>query len=134
MSTIIDVRAGIKGRLNTIPHLNASGYIPNNIICPAAFPMPVSGAYGYTMATNISFPMVIIIVTDLAQSLENAQRELDLYIEESGAKSIPAAIEGDATLGGSCSVCRVVGFEDYGFIVLNNLQYLGCRVRLEIFG
>jgi hypothetical protein len=134
VSTIINVRQGIKDRLNTIPNLNASAYMPDHIICPAAFPTPNIGDYGYSMANNISFDMIVAVLIDLAQGFESAQKEMDLYLEESGAKSILAAIKGDASLGGACSVCRIAGYSDYGFIVYAGIQYLGCRIKLEILG
>lgn len=127
------IRKGIKDCLDTIPGLNAYAYMPDTLKLPAAFPSPDRGDYSYSMAENILCEMAIMVLVDLAKSFKDAQKELDLFIEETGTKSIAAAINTDNTLGGACELCRVQNFQEYSFILYAGNQYLGCRIILEIY-
>ncbi len=48
-----------------------------------------------------------------AQDRQTAQNLLDPYLDNTGSRSIKAAIESDRTLGGAAHTCRVAKAENY---------------------
>lgn len=134
--TALDLAAlctGIQTRLATISGLHALDRIPGSITAPCAWPQPVSGEYDESFEGEQALTVRIVIAAGGVADIGQAQTLLMAYLAESGAKSIKAAIEGDATLGGTVDGCRVTGWHDYGMLQMGALQFLGCLFDLEVW-
>jgi hypothetical protein len=99
MTTLDQVRLGIKARLDTIAGLNVYPLVPPTIEPPAAF------IGGPTITEYRSDPETVMDAAweiALAVSTGVPEQQLQLFplLERTGAWSIFAAIEADRTLGG----------------------------------
>ena len=101
-ATVSQVATGLATRLGTISGLRTSTYMPEQLNTPIGFPVLESIEYhkafgGGDVVMRWSVFVVVGRYTD-----RTAHAALDGYLSYSGATSIRAAIEGDATLGGVC--------------------------------
>jgi hypothetical protein len=136
MTAALDLAAvctGIKTRLATISGLNALDRIPGSITAPCAWPQPTSGEYDESFEGEQGLTFKIVVAAGGVADIAQAQTLLMAYVAESGAKSIKAAIEADATLGGKVDGCRVERWRDYGMLQMGNLQFVGVVFDLEVW-
>ena len=133
--TLATIRTGLKTRLETISGLRVFERPPDSINqLPTAFILPLSGNYNYAMNTGIEYNFEITVLVSRAADVADAQTNIDPYIDRSGTKSIYAAVDGDPTLGGACSNCRVTDFRDYGGLAYGGIEYLGVKLSLKCYG
>ena len=120
--TILEIMQGIETRLKTIDGLRTSWYVADQINPPqAVVGCPPIENYRQAMGRG-SFelrPEVYILVSAAIDRV--GQALLAGFANPTGATSIPAAIEGDRTLGGKAQDCvvdsfRPLGAEEAGFI------------------
>jgi len=131
--TLATTRTGLKTRLETINKLKVFDRAPDSINqLPAAVIVPISGSYNYAMNMGILYEFEVTVLVSRADAA-SGQKELDDYIDRSGAKSIYAAIDGDTTLGGVCSESIVREFRDYGGFTYGGTVYLGVKFIITIF-
>lgn len=133
MATIHDIILGIETRLDTISGLRVSEFIPDQINPPQAFPGPPNISEYYTTFRRGLFtinPIVTLLVS--AAYDRTGQVNLTKYMDVSGAMSIPAAIEGDRTLGGTVDECYVASFERLGMEEVNRIGYYGGTFTLFV--
>ncbi len=128
------IRDGLKTRLETISGLRAYDVWPDTMNIPAAIVRPVNMDY-YNTLTNVATLMVEIhlLAASIQNGLAKAQDILDTYLDATGTKSIKAAIEGDKTLGGTVTTCHVNRWFDYNSYEVNGIEYLGCKLEVEIW-
>tara|TARA_R100001443_G_scaffold84831_2_gene91498 strand:- start:2206 stop:2616 length:411 start_codon:yes stop_codon:yes gene_type:complete len=134
MATFSSIRDGLKTRLETISGLSAYDYVPDFIEPPIALVAPLNTLnYDTTMgrgSDTYEIPVILYIANIDAQT---SQDDVDAYLASSGATSIKAAIEGDATLGGAAMSARVVSATDYGeYEVTQGTSYLGVTFNIEV--
>jgi hypothetical protein len=133
-TSISQVRAGLEFRLKGISGLQVYAVWPDSLMTPAAIVRPMSGQYHQAMGTP-GFSELSLEITFLAaasqKGLENGQRLLDDYLDDTGPKSIKAAIEGDTTLGGIIQSLIVTGWTDYGSLAVAEIDYLGATLHLQ---
>ncbi len=102
MSTLSNVRSGLKTRLETISGLRVFDTWPDTVIPPCAIIRLAPGSQPHTtFSGNGSHNFEITVLVQIS-TLDRAQEALDLYIDHSGDSSIIAALEGSNTLGGNC--------------------------------
>lgn len=114
MSTLAEVRVGLKVRLNTITDLQVYDYVPENAATyPAAVIFPPTNA-DYSNDLDLGSFTVEFVVMLLVQALPFDRKQLDLYalMDRTGANSVFAAIEADRTLGGLAVDARVISASD----------------------
>jgi hypothetical protein len=135
MASMTALRQGIATRLATIDELNVYAFIPDTIVTPAAIVAPgdetfiqwdtsmSGGSDDYTFRVTLLLPK---------GSDEDGQAKLDAYLEESGASSVKAAIEGDETLGGIADWLHVTEARNYGRVQWNLVDYYGCELLITV--
>lgn len=131
--SIVDVMTGIEARLETIPGLRTSEYIPDQINPPVAIVgVPPIPDYHVTMGRGrfLLEPTVTILVS--AALDRTGQRALAEYANPTGERSIVAAIEADKTLGGAVHDCIVVSFNPLGLEDVGSIDYYGGIFTLRV--
>lgn len=131
----VEIRDGLKVRLQTITGLRAFDVIPDSAPVPCAFVGgPLSLTYEVAFrSTKCRYEIPIRILATRA-SERAGQEKLDAYLAASGSESIHAAIEGDTTLGGACDFCHAVRVENYGMFTVGDVQYIGADVICTALG
>lgn len=117
MATLKDIRAGLAANLEAIQGLQVSAYALSNPTAPCVEIVPADieydGAFG---RGHDSWTVTVRVFVGMASDV-GAQKRLDLHLASSGADSVKAAVESDATLGGAVDDCRVTtatGYRVYG--------------------
>lgn len=125
-TTIPAVMAGIETRLKTITGLRTAAYAADQVNPPMAIVAPPAiDNYRATFARGqfVLEPEVYVLVS---ASLDRVgQTALAGFASPVGAGSIPAAIEGDRTLGGVVSDCVVQSFRPLGVEEVGVIGYYG---------
>jgi len=100
VSTIAELRGGLKANLATIAGLRTTATVPDQPQPPMAVVLPPSIQYDRVMARGMdeySFRVLVIVGRVDERS---AQGNLDAYCAPTGSGSIKTALESDRTLGG----------------------------------
>lgn len=135
MADYSDIRTRLKTRLATISGLRVYATVPDKPELPAAIIRPLRMDYQQSMGSGGAnrVPFEIVLLVSLGAGNERAQDLLDAYLDESGASSIKAAIEGDKTLAGTVHTLHVAGWRDYGMIDWAGVTFLGVRIDVEVW-
>lgn len=98
-STVRTIAAGIADRLDTIPGLQAYGYVPESIRAPMAEVtiQEVEYAHAFNAATTVRYEFIVTVYISRSAQVDG-QWELFAYLSPDGAESVRAAIHGDRTL------------------------------------
>lgn len=130
---ISSLRDGLKVRLATISGLRAYDTIPDNFAPPAAIVAPpVRIQYGTSLGRafdSVTFTVRLLVAKATDRS---AQDRLDAYLDDSGASSIIAAIEGDSSLGGAANLVRVLTCQGIGVYDYAGVPLLGAEFTVEV--
>lgn len=127
MATIAQMMAGVEARLATIAGLRTADVSPTQVVPPCAFvTVPSIPEYRVTMGRGrYRLSMSVVVLVSAGGPDRLAQLKLASYADVSGASSIPAAIEGDKTLGGAVENCIVEDFRPLGIEEVGALGYYG---------
>uniref|UniRef100_A0A6M3LPX5 Putative tail protein n=1 Tax=viral metagenome TaxID=1070528 RepID=A0A6M3LPX5_9ZZZZ len=130
------IRSKISTALSGISGLEYKDCFPDVINPPVAFPalQPVEPlTYDFTSQnSSLIYHMYVEIVINKGGTIEQAQDDLDPYLQNSGSTSIKAAIEAvDWATTADC--CRVTNVSNYGPIMYNGTEYFGARLNLDIW-
>ncbi len=119
MSTLADIREGLRVNLSSIPGANVSAYVRSNPQLPQIWVLPHTdepAEYHRAMHDGgDEWPMLVQAFVGTVSD-EVAQRNLDEFLASSGDRSVKAAIESDKTLGGAAEdvvVQRCSGYREY---------------------
>lgn len=118
--SITDIRDGIEANLETINGLRGYSEIPENPQVPAAVVTLDSIEYHQAFKNGLvqfNFTVTVIVGRFNARA---SQQVLNEFADNSGAKSIRAAIESDRTLGGTVFDCVVQSMGGVNNIDLND--------------
>lgn len=109
MSTLSDVRTGIKTRLETIAGLRVYDYPQEDLLEYPCVVLEVTGPISYDLTLGGDGFRSVIVATLFVQRGTDKEgwEELDEFRSPTGAKSIKAAIRGDRTLGGKVDTSDV---------------------------
>jgi len=132
--TILQILQGIETRLETISGLRTTYYVADQINPPqAVVGVPPIESYraAFGRGTFKLEPQVFILVG--AQLDRVGQAALASYADVAGSNSIPAAIEGDRTLGGVVQECVVDSFRPLGMEEVGLIGYYGGVFDLRVF-
>lgn len=124
---------GIEARLATIAGLRTSEITPDQISPPQAIVgVPDIPEYRITFGRGRFqiAPTVTILVSAALDRI--GQLKLASYANATGASSIPAAIEGDRTLGGIVEECKVDDFRVLGLEEVGAIGYFGGVFSLTV--
>lgn len=121
--------------LKTITGLRAYPWAQGTIAAPAALPgwpdeIVYNGTYGRGMTHVPDLPLLVLVGK---ASERAAAKRLGEYVSDTGAKSIPAKLEGRAGLWVSCDTVTVdsASFES---VALAGVEYLAVEFHLDIVG
>lgn len=123
---IIDILAGIKTRLLTIPGLRVVAYVAPQVNPPVAIVgIPPVSNYHSTMGRGKYQlePTVTVLVSAAAD--EAGQQRLLAYANPTGDQSVVTAIEADRSLAGVVDDCVVDSFRPLGLEEVGAIGYFG---------
>ncbi len=133
--SISAVRTTLKNALATISGLNVYSEFPAVLNLPAAVVTPrPNNPIDYDLTaggTKYVYHFVIDLMV-IKNSIEEAQQNIDTYLEPTGATSIKAVVEA-ATLGTDAGTLRVYGVTEWGASEYSGIGYLGCRLGVDIW-
>ncbi len=130
------IRTKIDTALGTISGLNHAAKVPSVVIPPFAFPAlrpaePVT--YDFTAQNGmLVYHFYIEVLVNKGANIEQAQDDLDPYLQNSGTYSIKTVLEA-ISWSTDAQTCRVVAVSDYGPAVYGGIEYLGARLLLDIW-
>lgn len=123
--TIEQIMLGVETRLKTITGLRAEEYVPDSINPPCAIVGVPPVEYHATFGNgHMKLPCTVTVLVSAALDRQG-QLKLAGYVNPTGATSIKAAIEGDSTLGGVVSDCKVMSFRPLGIEEVGVVGYYG---------
>ena len=132
-ATIAQMRAGIATNLATISGLRTTTTTPDVINPPIAIVQPQTVDYDETFQRGMAtYTFVVTVIVGRAAE-RTAQTNLDLFVAQSGSKSVKAAIESDKTLGGNAFDCRVTTLRSYGSTSINDVLYLAGEFTVLVY-
>ncbi len=132
--------SGIRTKIDTalsgisgIEHYSSVPSVPN---APCAFPAlrpndPVSYDFTAQNATLVYHFYIEVLVLKGA-TIEQAQDDLDPYMQNTGTSSIKAAVEA-ITWSPDADCCRVTGVSNYGPAMYGGTEFLGARLLVDIW-
>ena len=130
------IRAALGTRLRSISGLTVYDRWPSGGLNPpcavvAVGPSEPEQVFGRGDLTRWEFPVSVFVA--MAPGLDQAQRNLDLYLATSSTGGIFGAIAADRTLGGAVDTVIVRGWRDYE-PVEQAPELLGATCDLEVWG
>lgn len=129
------VREGLRARLATIAGLRTFAEIPESIPVPCAIVgIPSEIQFDATLArTNdqATFPVRIMVARANDRS---AQKNLDVYLQSTGASSVKTVIEAESTLGGAANTVKVDRVSGIGVYTIAGVDYLGAEFSVRVWG
>lgn len=126
------IRTGLKTRLETITGLSVYKFVPGQINVPAAIVQRRRTAYDATMADGSDdWEYVATLLCSWADP-EVAQAKMSTFLARTGATSVKAAIEGDATLGGVVDFAHVREAGEEEIRQYNEISYLAVNFVIEV--
>lgn len=135
-ATISQVRKGLETQLKAITGLRAHATWPDTVNAPAAIVKPMSGQYHEAMGSpgySAQTYEITLVIAATEKGLARGQEALDPYLDDTGTKSIKAAIEGDVTLGGLVQTLIVSGWDTYGSIAIGTVEYIGAKLHVNVW-
>lgn len=119
-------------RLATIPGLRVADHLPEQINPPMAVIQLQTVTYHRAMKGGLSEWEFTISLVAGRMGDRPAQRQLDSWMSWDGSQSVRAAIEGDTTLGGSCSTLKVADMIAVRPLSLGDAAYLTCEFNVIV--
>jgi hypothetical protein len=114
MATLADIRTGLADALAAIPGVQSSPYPLSAPTPPCFFVQPAEVNYDETLGRG--YDRWLFTITGLVSAGSGdigAHMNLDRWLAPSGAESVKAALETDATLGGHVEDLRVLTASGY---------------------
>lgn len=132
-ATIAEMRTGIAANLSNILGLRTTTTTPDVINPPIAIVQPQSVDYDESFQRGMAtYTFVVTVIVGRAAE-RTAQTNLDLFVAQSGSKSVKAAIESDKTLNGKAFDCRVTTLRSYGSTTINEVLYLAGEFTVLVY-
>lgn len=131
MASVSEIRAKVAEKLSTIQDLTGVAEPWGQVNPPAALVLPGEPAivYGARMNNRPDLNLVIVLLVESGDA-QLSQAKLDPYLDDTGPKSVRAAVNG--TLDGLASIARVTMVQSYGQISYEAARYLGAEFLLSI--
>lgn len=127
------IQAGLGAAANGVAGLRGYPQLPGAIQPPVFAPVEFELSYHQTFGgrglTELTFTCGVY-----APNSDAGRKLLVGYLAETGAGSVPAAIEADKTLGGACKtlvVLRVRGA--YRLYTVGDTDYLGAMIDVRVW-
>ena len=136
MSAIGDAKDGLVARLQTIAGLRVFRDPPDSVnefpavvilTSGVAYEGDLGAAPVYFGDSTLRHQLRVLLLLDFPGSGAEAWAELELYLSPTGSKSIPAAIEGDLTMGGKVDDLEVTEARGLGPMEFQGATYQGAE-------
>lgn len=129
-----EIREGLAANLADIPRLQESAYLLSDPTPPCAEIEPGAIDYDAAFHRGMDIYTLTVRVQVGISTDKGSQKTLDRMLAPSGAYSIKAAIESDATLGGACDDLHVKSCSGYRVYARDgNRAQLGAEWTVEVF-
>jgi len=131
-ASVLAVAQAIQTRLATISGLRNYAYQPEQLNPPFAYPELTQVNYHRSMALgDVQMEWNINVIVGRYTD-RTAHANLDAYLSATGASSIRAALEADATLGGVVQAVLVSSAADVTSITEADAQFLQIQYQLTV--
>ncbi len=126
------IKATILATIATGLRVYATNQIPDTLELPCVLVM--LGPGDYATAFDGSYDQVFRLILCVAkQDSPSAFNKLLDYIDETGAKSLFAALDADRTLNGSCSASKLASHTGAGSTQWGRITYLSAEFELQVW-
>ena len=130
------IRTKIDTALSTISGLGHAARVPSVMNAPFAFPSlrpqnPVDFDFTAQNGTLV-YHFYVDVLVNKGATLEQAQDDLDPYLQNTGSSSIRAALE-TISWGTDAQTHRLTGVSNYVPAVYNGTEFLGARLNLDVW-
>lgn len=133
MADIAAIIDGLAANLGRVDKLRVQTEILDTVPIPCAIVgPPTSIEFDEVMARGADLYTFTVRILVARASERSAQRSLFAYASGSGSKSIKAAIEYDATLGGAADTLAVTSATGIGIYGYGEADYLGLEFTVEV--
>lgn len=124
MANDASIRTALKSALDDIAGLTVYKHVPGQVNVPAAMIQRRRTEYDKTMADGSDdWEYVVTVLVSWADP-EVAQAAMSTYLARTGATSIKATVESDATLGGVVDFAHVREAGEEQIRAVNEIEYL----------
>jgi hypothetical protein len=132
VTTLAEVRDGLKARLDTIENLRVYNILPDDAFYPAALVLPpilpdLREDLGLG-AMRARFPILLLV----ERGVDRQQLALYDYIDRAGPSSIFALIEADPSLGGLNVSALPVSVDDFDAQQIGLTNLYGRTVNIDV--
>jgi hypothetical protein len=128
-----EIKKGLADRLSTVPNLRVATQIPEQINPPMAVITRANVTYHQDMGRGLTRWDMQVQCLAGRMAEQQAQRTIDGWLSEQGRNSIPAAIEGDGTLGGAAHDTVVTDAESLTAIQVGDSEYLAVTFNVIVY-
>lgn len=128
------IQQGLANAADTITGLRCYPALPGAINPPVFAPTEFTMDYHGTFSATRGLTSLVFTCGVFAPDTDEGRKILVAFLAETGASSIPAALESDKTLGGVCKtliVQRVRGA--YRLYDVGDTQYLGAMIDVALW-
>lgn len=132
MSLYGDIRAGLVRNLSSLG-IQSTGYLLQAPTPPVIEISPRGTAYDSAFGRGLDEGLWMVRITVAVSLEEGAQRNLDSYLERSGANSVKALIEAEKTLGGVVQSLRVENVSAYEAAIVDGKSVLSADWTVRIY-
>ncbi|KKN03671.1 hypothetical protein LCGC14_1105340 [marine sediment metagenome] len=126
------IKATIIATIATGLRVYATNEIPDSLELPCVIIMLGPGKYATAFDTSFDQVFRLILCVGKQDSPEAFNRLLD-YINETGAKSLFAALDADRTLNGSASASKLDNHSGAGSTQWGKITYLSTEFELQVW-
>lgn len=132
--SLAGIKAAIVTALDTISGLRAYDQAPESVNdLPCAYVLPKSGAFHFDAGNNMTHELEIILLVQRGGELQQAQADIDAYMDSTGTKSVKAVLESSALVKGTdIQDLIVTGYRDYGGLEYAGSVFLGLKFDVHV--
>ena len=131
-ASVLAVAQALQTKLATISGLRTFAYQPEQLNTPLAYPALNQVMYHRSMGLgDVQMDWTIHVIVGRYTD-RTAHANLDAYLSATGASSIRAALEADATLGGVVQAVVVSSAADITSITEADAQFLEIQYQLTV--
>lgn len=138
MADISAIRVAIRDALGAVQHhsipeefLRASDLELDAINPPVAL-VGVNDFNWDDNETGMDLLHFKVVLLASRADVKAGQAALDAYLQTSGPTSVKAVLENDRTLGGLVDRVRIDRVENYGFLEIAGITYLGAELIVDV--
>ncbi len=126
------IKTTILATIATGLRVYATNEIPDSLELPCVIVMLGPGDYATTFDGSFDQVFRLILCISKQDSPAAFNKLLD-YVDDTGARSLYAALVADPTLNATCSASKLARHSGSGSTVWGNIVYLSCEFELQVW-